>query len=241
MHGRLQVAQPVLAKIDEDAAITYELGNRRATDELPAVRGRHDASRAVDVRAEVVAVLFSGVTRVESHPGLQREAFRPVRTGQSNLGRDRARHSACRASKHGKRAIARALDHPSTVRVDRVAHHGVMHRQRGSHGVGLVLPQPRRALDIREKKRECALRLAGHHPILPPLVQQFRRVVRPTGSATADSASAGAICSSRRDTRGLGAAATEIPQAVSGGAARRSRRRSRGFRSHHLHSAQAKR
>ncbi len=81
-----EVLEPVLAKVPE---INPHGGCHRGGDEdLPSVAGRHEPSRPVDHRSEVVAVSLLGFTLVDADPDLDSADLAPLGGSETLLHRD---------------------------------------------------------------------------------------------------------------------------------------------------------
>jgi hypothetical protein len=115
---------------------------------------RHHPGSTVQRRPEIVVSPQLGLTRTHSHTHRQTQAALRV-NGRVHSGPGRG--------EHGANTVARVLEQPTTPSLDTFTQHGVMSGQRDPHRVGVGLPQPGRALDIGEQKRQRSSRPCRLH------------------------------------------------------------------------------
>ena len=133
--------------------VTNELLHRTSRQHLTPVRDRHQPGGTIHRRAVVVTIPFfarAGVhahTNEELHPALARFA----RDGSLRL--DRGAQRLVGPGEHPVKPIAGRLHHTTVMRRDRSPHDRVVTSERGRHRLGLLFPQPRRALEIGEQER----------------------------------------------------------------------------------------
>ena len=102
VHRALEVAQAVLAEVDEVEVVAHELLDDARAHHLPAVADRHHAGGAVHLGAEPVAVAFGGLAGVHAHPHAQLDAVRPLGVGDARC----CPSSAARTPSRGERNTA---------------------------------------------------------------------------------------------------------------------------------------
>ena len=168
MLGAIEVLQPVLTEIPERDIGRQLVGDqlaRGARDQhLPAVAGRADPRRAVDVQTDVVVQSRRRPRRC----GRPCARARPTPSGQ-RLATASARCAATAAATASRRpregdeeGVTLGVDLATVVRVERRAQHALM---LGEHlGVAAAQPrqQPRRALDVGEQERDGPARKLRH-------------------------------------------------------------------------------
>jgi hypothetical protein len=122
--------------------------------------GRHEARRAVEGRAEVVAVARLGLAQVDVHPHAQvAEALAeraPILRRQRPLRVRRRHQGRVGVLERGVEGVAHRLEHQAAAFLDRRAQQRVVPRQGGGHGRAALLPARRRALDVREQEGQGA-------------------------------------------------------------------------------------
>ena len=148
-----QVAQPMLAQIDQVDARHHRRRGRRHQD-LAAVAGGHHPRRPVQHRTEVVLTATLGLAGGDPHAHRQ-----PQRLLRLHRRVDRG---AGRAER-GAHPVTGVLEQPTPMRLDRRAQHLVMADQRGPHRLGVGLPATRRTLDIGEQERHRPRRRPNPH------------------------------------------------------------------------------
>ena len=145
-------AQPVQPEIDQvevvGQGIAHECCAGAREHDLAPVRRRHQPARAVQRRAEVVAVALVHLAGVDAHADRQRSDRTP------RLGRERAHrlHGSGDGIRDGRqrgvRTVAGGLEDAARVLLDGIAEDRVVTRQCLPHGVGMLFPQARRTLDV---------------------------------------------------------------------------------------------
>ena len=148
----MQVAQPVLAEVDQRELLPHPLADNAGAEDLTAVRDRRHTRGTVHVGSVPVAVALGGLAGVQPHSHAQLHAVRPLRRAQRRLRGDRRPHAVLRGGERGQYAVARALHHVAGATLDRVAHQRVVMRQRNAHRIRMLLPQARRTLQIGEEE-----------------------------------------------------------------------------------------
>ncbi len=107
MHGALQVAESMLAEIDEVAVVAHELLDDASADDLPAVGDRHHPGGAVDLGAEPVALALGGLTCVQAHPNAKRDVVGPLASARARAAPSCAAPAAVSwRGEHGVQAVA---------------------------------------------------------------------------------------------------------------------------------------
>ena len=141
---RTQVEQQHLGR---DAA-ARQAGRDGRQEHLTAVPDGEDAGVAIERLAEEVALARLGGPRVDRHPDPERSGRAPPLVAQRALGGQRGVDGIRGLVEDREHPIAHRLDHgPMRVR-DRVPEEPVVDRERRTHRLGLLLPQPRAALDV---------------------------------------------------------------------------------------------
>ena len=133
------------------------LGDRFRQQHLTAVSSAHDACRAIDRAAIEVAVAPFVDSRMQSAAQRQRQAVRCIRRRKLLLDLESGDQRIERAVKRGVHAVAGHLHDRSAVAFDRCFGDGIVTRHHRRHPLGLLLPEPGAALDIREKKCDGSL------------------------------------------------------------------------------------
>src|SRR5207249_1978435 len=75
-------------------------------------------------------------------------------SAQTTLDRDGGTHRIGRMAKDGAEGISHCLENLTAARLDGVPERGIMASERTTHRLGLSLPEPCAALDIREQERD---------------------------------------------------------------------------------------
>jgi len=162
----VEVAQAVLAQVDElDLSVHERCGRLRAQD-LAAVGDRHDPRRPINGGAEVVVVAQLRLARVQPHPHPHGRFGRPRFVADCALGGERGRDGRRSRAERGGQPVAHGREHPSALGGDRGGQELVVAGHRGAHRPLVSLPQPRRPLDVREQESHRA-RGGRHSQILP--------------------------------------------------------------------------
>ena len=132
--------------------LAHLLPDHTGAQDLAAVRNRHHPRRPVHVGPEPVAVALGGLAGVQRPSGPATPAVGPLRRAQRALRGHRRAHTVMRGPERRQCAVTRALHDLPAMTLDRVAHEPVVMRQRGTHRVGMLLPQARRTLQIGEEE-----------------------------------------------------------------------------------------
>ena len=164
----LELVKPPILHGDPRRQHRHQLSGSARRHHLAAVGGRHQPRRAVDRRAEVVAVALVDLTGVDRHPDPDRQ------TGGPRLGPDRPLRLdgccdcvGCTRERHGEAVSARGED-VARVACDRAAHEIVVAGEHRRHRGGRRVPGSGRSLDVAEQKRHRSRRpnRRGHHSAL---------------------------------------------------------------------------
>ena len=99
---------------------------------------------------------------MDAHSDAQRAGCFPWLRAQRALGLDGGRHCVVRGCKCRVKPVARRLHDVSAVPLDSVTDQLVVASQRALHCLRLVLPEPRRALEVREQEGDGPGRQRGH-------------------------------------------------------------------------------
>ena len=158
--GAREVAQPHEAEVAQRHVLRQPVGHERddrlRQQDLPAVRRTHDARGAVDRAPEEVAVAALDRTAVETAAHAQREAAVRRRLGERQLQFEDRRDRVERVVERGVHAVAQHLDDRAAMPLHGAADERVVARERRAHPLGLLLPEPAAALDVREQERDEA-------------------------------------------------------------------------------------
>ena len=131
-----------------------QVAGRLRHEHLPAVAGRADARRTVDVEADVAALGRRRLAGVDAHPDAERRRRRPVVSVECPLGLDRGAERVARACERDEELVAAAVDLVAAERLERLAHEPpVVGHHRRVLGADL-LHESRRVLDVREEERD---------------------------------------------------------------------------------------
>ena len=180
--GPLQIFQAVLAQVFECEALRQRLfqhdPGRVGDEDLPAMRRRTDAGRAVHVQTHIGAPVRKWLAGMDADPGAQDLSRRPPLRKQGALDGHCCRRGVRDAGKHEKAGVANRVDplaavlHRATVEDLPVA---------GQHSRVLIpepLHQASRAFDIGEEERDGSGRQLRHGRSA-----RYCRQVRPVGRA----------------------------------------------------------
>ena len=152
-----QITQPDLSQLQQPDTIpqvvTRQVSRRLGDHDLAAVRHAQQPCSTVHRRAEVVIVAKLCHSRVKSHAHPERLAHRPVLAADRSLAVDGRAQRGVRGCEHSMYAVASTLHNLTAVSRDRFPQDHVMARQRHAHRMRLLLPQPRRNLEIGEQER----------------------------------------------------------------------------------------
>ena len=166
VHRRLQVAQPVLAEVDEldaDRQVSaHELGSRARDHELPTVRDRHEPCAPIQRVALVLVADDPSLAGVDTHPRPQRSDAAPVLGCQGPLRVDRGGDGGGRGSERGGHAITHVREDDASVSVNGLAQQLVVARDRCRHRLTIRFPASRRTLQISEEERDRPRRQLRH-------------------------------------------------------------------------------
>jgi len=128
------------------------------------VTRRHDPSRRVHSRTEVIALAFVGFADVETHPDPKSDPGRPA------LGRERRLRGKCPADRVAGRVepcserISGRREHIPIERGDRRSEELVVTLKREAHLIGVLFPEACRPLDIGEQERHRPGGVLSHPP-----------------------------------------------------------------------------
>jgi hypothetical protein len=181
--GAGEVAQPHEAQVVQRQRLgqpaAHHVDDRLRQQHLPAVRGAHDARRAVERAAEVVVVAALRGADVQAAARPQFNAVSVLRAGERALEVERGLDGVERIGEHSAHPVAGHLEHAALVALHALARDAVVRGERLLHLRRLALPQPAAALDVREQERRDRGRL-GHGGVFPA---PLRRSIRGAGVA----------------------------------------------------------
>ena len=185
--GCAQVAQPVLAEIDEArrrraASSRTSPQRRQRHQDLAAVRDGHEPRRPVHRRCRSSRRRAARPRRCGCPSGPAAASARATPRAPARAARRRPRRRVVRGREHRVDAVTGRLDHRAVVGLDGVAEDLVVARERGVHRARVLLPQARRTLEVREQERHRPRRQIDHRHFPPvrsaqatPLGEAFRR------------------------------------------------------------------
>ena len=157
--GNRQILQPHAAEIaqrrDGGQPLADAIDESFRQQDLPAVRGAHDARRAVDGAAEVVVVAPLDLADVQPATDPQLQSVRPG-SAMPRWIATAAVQRGDRLVERGVHAVAGHFHDRSAARCDRRSNERVVARERGLHALRLLLPELRAALDVGEEKGDRA-------------------------------------------------------------------------------------
>ncbi len=166
--GPREIAQPHAAQVAQRRLFgqprTEQLANALRQQHLAAMRGGHDARRAVDRGAVVVVVAPFRDARVQAAACAQRQAAHPLELGERALQLHRGADGIEWIAEGRVQPVARLLHDVPAVPFHRLARERVVARHRRAHPIGLLLPEAGAALDVGEKERRGAGRLVQRGP-----------------------------------------------------------------------------
>lgn len=148
-----------------ERALADELA-RRPRDDLTPVRGGADSGRDVHVQADVSLLAHLGLARMDADAHANRLFGRPRLVGEGPLELDRSGHGIPRPLEGEEDSVSGPIHLVSTVFRGRRAD-----KRAGAcphFSVSLAperVDKPRRALHVREKQRDRALRQARVHAL----------------------------------------------------------------------------
>ena len=152
----VDVAKPVRAEVLEldrlREPVAGEHGRDRGADDLAAVGDGEDPRHPIEGGTEVVPVARLGGARVERHPDPQRAGLVPGRIAQRALGGDRRVDGRDGVGEDREHPVAGRLDHAAAMPVDARAQEPIVLGERRTHPVGVLFPEARAALDVREQE-----------------------------------------------------------------------------------------
>ena len=133
-----------------------------ADEHLPAMADRHQPGRPIQLRAVIVPITHTRFARMHAHPHLHHHALHWRLPLQRLLRRQRRLQRVTSSTERGVKPVTCGLHHIPGVRLDRAADDLVVSSQHVVHHVGMVQPQTRRTLHIREQKRDRPRRQLRH-------------------------------------------------------------------------------
>ena len=152
-----KIAQADRAEIAQRSAgrqtVARERDDSVRHEDLTAVRRGHQARRAIDGAAEIIAVTALGDTGVHAAAHTQRDACGRLRIGQRLLQPKRRDHRCGRIGERRMEAVAGRLDDRAAARADDAARGHIMTGKRRFHALGLALPQRAAAFNVAEQER----------------------------------------------------------------------------------------
>ena len=155
--GLGKVAQAVVAEVAQGQlrgeAAAHQRLRGRGDEDLPAVRGRGDAGRMVDVETDVLVAHQRRLARMQSDAHPDRSALRPCMFGKGPLRAGGSLASVEGAREDAEERVALRPELPAVVAAKRVAKQFVMHHLQRHVLVAELSHQPSRAFDVGEE--EC--------------------------------------------------------------------------------------
>ena len=127
------------------------LGEGVGEQRLAPMGSAHDSRAPVHRAAEQIVIAPFDETDVQADPDSQRKSFGRHRIGQRALHRDRRGKALLWIGEGRIHSIAGRLHDGAGVALDGIADDEVVVRQRSRHPIGVLVPQPRAALDVREQ------------------------------------------------------------------------------------------
>jgi hypothetical protein len=153
-------ASPARSKTAPTPETLFQRVRRRCTQRGDDKVGALTCERPVEGDPHVL-----GLTRVHTHPDAEAHALGPRRGLERRL-RERARPQAVVCGRErAVEAVAGGLDDVAVVLGDRRTDDLVVPGQRVAHGVGMLLPQTRRALDVGEQEGDRPRRQLARTPL----------------------------------------------------------------------------
>ena len=124
---------------------------------------RADACGAVQIDADVVALLERGRAGVQAHANLERELLRPGVRQVGALSRHGRRHRLTRVGERGTKLVPTRVDLVAVVPGDGLAHQPPVVGDRARVVVAQTLDEPRGVLHVAEEEGDFPGReRAGH-------------------------------------------------------------------------------
>jgi hypothetical protein len=161
--GTTQVAQAVLPQVDQP----HTLGQRVTRQRLGRVRNEHLTAMGeghqpgASIQRPIHVLPWRtqpALVRVQSHAHQNWTRVVPRLGSEPLLSlEDRAQRIRCRNERSGH-SIAHRREDDTLIAFDRAAHDLVVPRDRLLHRLGVLLPQPRRTLDVGEEERHGSRR-----------------------------------------------------------------------------------
>ena len=155
----------VLAEVLERGAVRElvndECGRGGREQHLTAVPGGHDARRAVQGRAEVVALARRRLPGVQPHANAEWSGLAPRLFQKVLLGAEAGADTVDGRVEDGHEAVADRLHDLAARALDGAAQDGVVALERLLHGLLVLLPQAGAALDVGKEEGERARRRLG--------------------------------------------------------------------------------
>ncbi len=167
---RIEVLEAVCPQVGEADVLREPVGEQRGHDvrydDLPAVGGRLDPCRPVDLDADVVALRETGLARVEAHPDPDRRMLRPRLRRQRSLRLDRGRQRLGRVGEHDEKTVAfGSLLDAAVARKRGPKDRPVTRPEARVRGGPHALFQSARSLDVGEQERDQLRRGLRQGPV----------------------------------------------------------------------------
>ena len=142
--GPSEVAQPVLAQVDELQTVVERVAGQllrgERDEDLSSARGVHQSCGAVHGGAVVVALAELSVTGVHADPNPEGPGHAPRFRGDRPLGTGRRAQSVVRTAEHRVHAVAPHLHDAPVAGQDRVPEERVVPGEGVLHRVGELFP-----------------------------------------------------------------------------------------------------
>ncbi len=121
-----------------------------------------EPGKSIERRAKVVVVALLGYTRVQGDPHPKGGVLAPGFGLEGTLGSERGLKRIERRDKGGTEGVAGPLEDLPKVRLDALAEDHIVLGESSLHGVAMLLPARRAALDVGEEKGDGAGGQGGH-------------------------------------------------------------------------------
>ena len=165
MLGLVEVAQPVLAKVQQlgtrGQPIADEDGRHAREQHLAAVPDREQPRDPVERRTEEVAVACVGGPRVKRHPDPDRSDGMLGQVRETDLARERRGQARRRLIEAREEAIPGRLDDRAPVGLDRRSQDRVVGCEEVRHRLRVLLPEARAPLDVGHQEGRDGRRRGG--------------------------------------------------------------------------------
>src|SRR5439155_12312154 len=145
-----EVSEPVLTEVTQLDVAAEQVACRLGDQHLPAVPGRRDPGRTMDIDPDVSLLGDDRLACVQAHA----YANRPL--AQRLLGVRRCCERVLRTPKGDEEGVTLRVDLDAVVAVKDLAQKAPVVGERVDVAVAELMVQPRRAFDVREEERDSA-------------------------------------------------------------------------------------